>query len=512
MASRMSSGARATNARDIAPRSVVWVTGAADSGAAVLADEVRGDGFAIEACDDVAAAAAIADLRVLDLSRAADGDRARACYAADPRPTLVVVASPAAEALVLGYLREGDEIARADAAATSVRLKLDRIAHRARESAELALRRQHVDPLTGLPDHTRYLRAFEDGSAPKRADGAVGLLLLDLDNFKAVNERHGRQVGDSVIVEVADRLRRESSPGDRIFRLELEEFVVLFARDTQDDALVAAERFRRAISDEPFVAGEGTIVVTASAGMAFFEPKVWRYGVMHRAFQAMIMAKIIGRNTLVRHDDVATLAASRGTSLDLADMTEVADSARSRLASMADAMSHHLLEEAQREANQDALTRIHNRRYFDARIAREMDLSRRHGQPLTVALIDIDDFRLVNNTYGHPAGDLVLRGFAALATRSIRGVDWLARYGGEEFCLVMPATLPEGLRVAERIRENAAQARTTVIDGRTIAYTVTIGVVEFDANRDADPVQLLHRASKAEHGAKEAGKNRVAAG
>ena len=362
-----------------------------------------------------------------------------------------------------------------------------------------------------LPDcrTTRYLRGFEDGSAPDPAAHCIGLVLMDLDNFTTVNRAVGRGGGDDILVEVARRLRGEARPLDQMFRLELEEFVVVIVRNSREDVIAGADRFRRAVSDTPFSTRSGVARVTASAGLAFFDQKVWRYGVMHSAFQAMIMAKIIGRNALVLHEDVAALAKRHGTSLDLADMAEIAESAKHRLANMAGAMNQKMLEEAQRDANQDALTRIHNRRYFDARIARELDLARRHGMPLAVALIDIDDFRIVNNTYGHPTGDLVLRGFADLATRSIRSVDWIARYGGEEFCLVMPATLDEAGQVAERIRARALQASMQAIDGRTVAFTVSIGVVQFTPDIDADPVRLMHRASKAEREAKDAGKNRV---
>jgi two-component system cell cycle response regulator len=223
----------------------------------------------------------------------------------------------------------------------------------------------------------------------------------------------------------------------------------------------------------------------------------------------MYMAKIAGRDQLVLHEDVETLAELHGTTLDLAALSGLAEAARDRLVSMASAMNHEMLEEAQREANQDALTRIHNRRYFDARLAREFDLARRQGTPISVALIDIDDFRLVNNTFGHPTGDLVLRGFADLAAQSIRGVDWLARYGGEEFCLVMPAGLEEAGQVAERIRGRANQASMQAIDGRDVAFTVSIGVVQYTPDVDADLVRLMHRASMAEREAKDAGKNRV---
>lgn len=493
---------------------VAWVVpGGAAAPAAADAQSLRAAGWDVTVgAADPGDPVARCELRVLDGRTAGPAKALRDAYLADARPTLVLVASAADEVTLMACLRPSDDLVRDAGALAAVAQRLARLRGRAKDTADLALLRAHVDPLTRLPDRTRYLRGFEDHTEAFPADHCVGLLLLDLDNFNTVNRTLGRANGDCVLAEIAERLRRHAQPLDQLFRLELEEFVVLIVRAERADVIADAESFRRTIGDIAFAAGDGALHVTASAGLAFLDEGPWRYGAIHRAHQAMYMAKIVGRDRLVLHEDVQLLADRHGTSLDLEDMFKEAEAAKTRLVSMAGEVNQRLLAEAQREANQDALTRIHNRRYFDSRIAREMDLSRRHGQPLTVALIDIDDFRLVNNTYGHPAGDLVLRGFAALATRSIRGVDWVARYGGEEFCLVMPATLPEGLRVAERIRENAAQARTTVIDGRTIAYTVTIGVVEFDPDRDTDPVQLLHRASKAERGAKDAGKNRVAGG
>ena len=91
------------------------------------------------------------------------------------------------------------------------------------------------------------------------------------------------------------------------------------------------------------------------------------------------MAKITGRNALVLHEDVEALAVLHGTIADLSDMSEIAETGEGRLASMAGAMNQKMLQDAQRDANQDALTRIHNRRYFDARIARELDLARRQA-------------------------------------------------------------------------------------------------------------------------------------
>ncbi len=132
---------------------------------------------------------------------------------------------------------------------------------------------------------------------------------------------------------------------------------------------------------------------------------------------------------------------------------------------------------------------------------------------MSIALIDIDDFRVFNNIHGHPTGDAVLRHIAKTASASIRSVDWLARYGGEEFCLVMPALLTDAMHVAERIRRHVESAPATSLDERLLAITVCIGVVQFDPHRDLDPAHLVQRASEALHVAKNtAGKNSVAAG
>ena len=209
-------------------------------------------------------------------------------------------------------------------------------------------------------------------------------------------------------------------------------------------------------------------------------------------------------------EDVVHLARQHELSTELADLAEDVRAAKTRLEGMAEALNQRQLEQARHEANHDALTRIHNRRHFDARIAREIDLARRDGRPLTVALLDIDDFRIVNNTFGHPTGDAVLRAFAAVASRSIRSVDWLARYGGEEFCLVMPATLVEGRQVAERIRESAMNEVVAALDGTKLTITISAGVAQFDPVVDGGADDLVHRASKACRAAKDAGKNRVA--
>ena len=449
-------------------------------------------------------------LRILDARGTVEEERIRAVLHASDVPTLVVVTSAEAEAKVVRCLRVQDDVARGSDLANVLVDKLARLRERAHLLGELAGYRAHIDPLTGLPGRVRCLRWLQDDANVWPAGGSSALLFLDCDNFKRFNERQGREAADRALMSASARLRDVAGPDDLLFRLELEEFVVLLRRDAREAVIADAEALRQAVGRSLSSSGEVGVGVTASGGLAFLGTDSFRYGALVRAERAMLMAKVLGRDRLVLDEDVVHLARQHGLSTELADLAEDVRAAKTRLEGMAEALNQRQLEQARHEANHDALTRIHNRRYFDARIAREIDLSRRDGRPLTVALLDIDDFRIVNNTFGHPTGDAVLRAFAAVASRSIRSVDWLARYGGEEFCLVMPATLVEGRQVAERIRESAMNEVVAALDGTKLTITISAGVAQFDPVVDGGADDLVHRASKACRAAKDAGKNRVA--
>jgi two-component system cell cycle response regulator len=175
-------------------------------------------------------------------------------------------------------------------------------------------------------------------------------------------------------------------------------------------------------------------------------------------------------------------------------------------------MGRNLVEAARREANQDALTQLHNRRYFDARLSREVETAHKHGRALAIALVDLDHFHDVNAGFGYPSGDQVLRRFAEIARHGVRLTDWLARYGGEEFCLVMPDTdLDTAARVAERVRAQVAAADIRALDQRRVELTVSIGVAALAAPADS-PLSLVQRASEAVLAAKQTGRNRLVVG
>ncbi|MBW2457245.1 MAG: GGDEF domain-containing protein [Deltaproteobacteria bacterium] len=160
-----------------------------------------------------------------------------------------------------------------------------------------------------------------------------------------------------------------------------------------------------------------------------------------------------------------------------------------------------------RVALRDGLTGAYNRRYLDERLLSEMAFAKRHLVPLTLLLLDLDHFKRVNDTYGHPAGDAVLQRFNALLEEQVRTEDMVARYGGEEFAVVCRGT-DEGSAavVAERLRW-AVEKTEFVYEGEVIPVTVSIGLAtSLDVNVDG-PDSLLRQADQALYQAKQAGRN-----
>ncbi len=154
----------------------------------------------------------------------------------------------------------------------------------------------------------------------------------------------------------------------------------------------------------------------------------------------------------------------------------------------------------------DGLTGLYNRTFFDKRLAEEFQRCQRYGQIMTLMMMDIDHFKRVNDTHGHPVGDEVLRNLSALLKNMVRGSDLLARYGGEELVLIVSATgLPRATEIADRIREEVAGTplSETVVNLR---ITLSVGLAEFTPDMRT-PENLLERADQALYAAKKAGRN-----
>lgn len=160
----------------------------------------------------------------------------------------------------------------------------------------------------------------------------------------------------------------------------------------------------------------------------------------------------------------------------------------------------------------DALTGLHNRRYMESHLAALAEQATSRGKPLALMILDIDHFKSINDTYGHDAGDEVLRDFAVRVRKSIRGIDLACRYGGEEFVVVMPETdLQVAGLVAERLRRAIAGERFAIEKGaKHIDVTISVGISVLD--RGGEPVSaLMKRADQALYRAKRDGRNRVVA-
>ena len=161
-------------------------------------------------------------------------------------------------------------------------------------------------------------------------------------------------------------------------------------------------------------------------------------------------------------------------------------------------------------AVKDGLTRIYNKRHFMESLAKEFDFNQRNHVGLSIVMVDIDHFKEVNDTYGHSAGDAVLRELAQLVEREARGYDLFARYGGEEFVFLMrDASLDAAVGLAERVRQTVEQHEFEYDETR-LRITTSLGVYHWDGTEEIGQAEaLVDRADKQLYRAKESGRNQV---
>ncbi len=174
----------------------------------------------------------------------------------------------------------------------------------------------------------------------------------------------------------------------------------------------------------------------------------------------------------------------------------------------ADALRHSLQASIEM-AVVDPLTGLNNRRYLESHLASLLQHAAGRGQPVSFMILDIDHFKSVNDTWGHAAGDEVLKGFAGRCKRVVRQIDLLCRFGGEEFVVVMPDTpIATAAIIAERLRAAIQGEPFNIGDGQqAIPITVSVGLAETGGS--ADPDMLFRRADRALYRSKSSGRNRV---
>ncbi len=208
--------------------------------------------------------------------------------------------------------------------------------------------------------------------------------------------------------------------------------------------------------------------------------------------------------TRVNGEKIATQRA-----LEDGDRIQLGESTLLRI-TLADAEEAEAARKLYESAVRDPLTGVYNRGHFDERLDTEFAYAARHKVPLTVMLFDLDHFKRVNDTWGHPAGDAVLVAAARAVSGAMRAEDGFARYGGEEFVIIARGIEhPDALAMGERIRHTVAEL-VIAHEGLELRATCSIGIATMDeAHLFAHPEELLSAADRAVYQAKAQGRNQV---
>jgi diguanylate cyclase (GGDEF)-like protein/PAS domain S-box-containing protein len=169
-----------------------------------------------------------------------------------------------------------------------------------------------------------------------------------------------------------------------------------------------------------------------------------------------------------------------------------------------------LEQQLSRKANIDYLTGINNRGYFMELAELELNRSNRHNHPLALLMMDIDYFKQINDSYGHKAGDIVLKKLVDVCKRNLRDIDILGRVGGEEFAILLPETgIEEAMEVAERVKVSVENLKVPIeSNGFLVQLTVSIGITSIQL-KDCNLDKLLMLADNALYDAKKAGRNKI---
>jgi diguanylate cyclase len=231
-------------------------------------------------------------------------------------------------------------------------------------------------------------------------------------------------------------------------------------------------------------------------------------------FHAEVLSSADRFKTLARLDDIREL--KRELSAEIASLERVVETRKQRDRAAIDTLSKRVeilqedLGRAEERASLDPLTKLNNREGFDRALARLMAAARKMSAPLSLAMIDIDHFKKINDAYGHPVGDRVLLCMADWLRGAIRPDDVVARYGGEEFAVILGIPLKQAEERFTNVLTSIAGRSYDYEDSGTassIRFTASCGLTQFTDGDDAD--DLIGRADQALYDAKHKGRNRV---
>ena len=218
-------------------------------------------------------------------------------------------------------------------------------------------------------------------------------------------------------------------------------------------------------------------------------------------FGTMARCRLVYRMAL-DGSELGELILTRRTPFAPSEISIVEECLGLLLPSLRNALAH---QEALASARRDPLTHLGNRRAMEESLNRELDLAKRHREDFSIVLMDVDDFKVVNDRYGHQAGDAVLRDIGSLITASARDSDLLFRYAGDEFLVAMSRTAQAGaLQVAERLRQSV-EGHPFAYSGEEILVKVSVGLSTATSSDDSD--SLFARADRSLFRAKRSGRN-----
>lgn len=232
----------------------------------------------------------------------------------------------------------------------------------------------------------------------------------------------------------------------------------------------------------------------------------------------------VSRNhaSMVRRDDGTVMLHDRGSTNGTyvngtrVSQMELSDGDRIQVGSVTilkfsyqDSLEEQFQQQLYESATRDPLTQAYNKRFFSEQMEKDFRHASRHGLGLSLVIMDVDHFKNINDTHGHPAGDHVLQRLAAAVMGSLRAEDAFCRMGGEEFGIIMrDCHGPEAMVLADRLRQ-LIEATRFVYSGKEIPVTMSLGVAAFDASQHNSGAELIEDSDRYLYEAKRSGRNRV---
>lgn len=356
---------------------------------------------------------------------------------------------------------------------------------------ESHVREARTDALTKLWNRRHFDDEMQKCTAAFRQDGRpVCVMMLDVDHFKKFNDTYGHQAGDEVLRSVGRILRQNLTSKEIVCRYGGEEFAVIFPGTDLAQAMQPAERARAAIAAQVLQFEGLDLRVTASGGLAQLQPEEAAAALVKRADTALYVCKEAGRNCGHWHD---------GQTSHPLHLIAPPPAAR-------DAQLFALDEEEHNEDPRDRISGLSDHRTFVADVERRLAEWKRGGAPLSVVLIEVDDYTAITAQHGEKAAEVVLRATAQFLKAAMREMDHIARYREHVFGLLLPgAGLVDAGVIAERLRMAISRCNLPLNEQR-LQFTVSVGATQAHGNQEAD--DLLAGAQLALDKSRVAGGNR----